>query len=367
MPGSQPASPWKPSHERQDFTEQLYLKITLHGFDDNAITSGDYYSKITLDTTAGFFELPNYMNDGMPGPLLGNNPDNHCKADCEPQDYGESMIYNHNVTSHATLNSSASHSAANVTANLLYNVNKGPLLTIALALFGVGSFIDTREGYEAYISTISDENVPPMCLDLVPFLPLLRDFLDQYSVWNSLDPCLRYEGSRFWYTPGDVASYLWAFVFNDYDEYHGERIQNAFSGAAFLANEAWMTQNPSSTGLAVSYDLGADTEVPVISRAGIVVISTLLGLYLLGVLSMALYAARVPRRTDTLDAFAMMRIGAAAGDRVPLLICKDADRVAALDEMPGGFGNATGGEGQEGEVAIGAQTPLGGKREYRSY
>ncbi|KAI0466919.1 hypothetical protein F4859DRAFT_495718 [Xylaria cf. heliscus] len=69
MPGNQTASPWKASHERQDFTENLYLKITLYGFEAAQIRSGDYYSKITLNTTAGFFELPNYMNGEVPGPV----------------------------------------------------------------------------------------------------------------------------------------------------------------------------------------------------------------------------------------------------------------------------------------------------------
>ncbi|KAI1750869.1 hypothetical protein F4782DRAFT_531907 [Xylaria castorea] len=105
-------------------------------------------------------------------------------------------------------------------------------------------------------------------------------------------------------------------------------------------------RGPSNSRLTVSYDLGADTEVPIISRAGIALISILLAVYLLGVLSIALVAA---------------------GDRVPLLVCKDVDQVAALDEIPGSFGDATEGEGQVGELAPGAQTPLNGKRKHRSY
>ncbi|KAI0451725.1 hypothetical protein F5B21DRAFT_485885 [Xylaria acuta] len=365
MPGNQTASPWKASYERQDFTEKLYLKITLDGFESAQIRSGDYYSKITLDTTAGFFELPNYMNGGVPGPLLEDNANNHCGTDCTRQGYGDSPIYDHNITRHATLKGSELPSAADATADLLNVPNKGPLLTIALALFGVGSFIDTRQSSEAYISTIENKNLGSICLDLVPFIPLLRNFLDQHASWDQLDPCLVYSG--FWEPNFQVAYYLWAFVYNEWDGYVGERIQNAFSSAAFLANEAWMTSNLENAHFSVSYDLGADTEIPVISRAGIVLISTLLGLYLLGVLSMALYAAGVPRWTNTLDAFAMIRVGAAMGDRVPLLACEDVDRVNALDEMPGGIGDATGGEGSVGELAIGAQTPLNGKRLYRSY
>lgn len=366
MPGNQTASPWKASHERQDFTETMYLKIMLHGFRGNSVESGDYYSKITLETTAGFFELPNYMNGGVAGPLLEDNPNNHCGTDCTPQGLsnGGPLIYDHNITSHATLQGSKLESAANATAELLSNVNKGPLLTIALALFGVGSFIDTRQGSEAYISTL-DNNLGNICLELVPFIPLVRGLLDQYSAWDPLDPCLLYSG--FWEPEFQVASYLWAFVYNEWDGFDSERIENAFSTAAFIANEAWMTSKLPDPSFSVEYDLGADTEIPVISLAGIVLISTLLGLYLLGVLSMALYGASVARWTNTLDAFAMMRVGAATGDRVPLLVCEDVDQVHALDKMPGSFGDATGGQGAVGELAIGAQTPLDGKRIYRSY
>ncbi|KAI1756893.1 hypothetical protein F4782DRAFT_547998 [Xylaria castorea] len=100
MPSNQSVSPWKASHERQDFTEDLYLRISLGGFEDDGIPSGVYYSKITLDTTAGFFELPNYMNGGVPGPLLEDNPNNHCKTDCAEQGDGDSLIHNPTITRH---------------------------------------------------------------------------------------------------------------------------------------------------------------------------------------------------------------------------------------------------------------------------
>ncbi|GAW22640.1 hypothetical protein ANO14919_121820 [Xylariales sp. No.14919] len=367
MPGDQSLSPWKDLLERQDFTEELYLKISIQGFEDDGMPSGDYYSKITLDTTAGFFELPNYMNGGVAGPLLEDSLNNHCGTDCAKQQEKPALPLPQNITRRANPNSSASTSAINITAEFQHNVNKGPLLVIALALFGVGSFLDKRPGYEAYISTIEDVELPSTCLDLVPFIPLLRDVQNTPFAGDPLDPCLSYDGSRFWYPDVQNAAYLWAFVWNFNDGYSGERIRNAFSTAAFLANEAWMMQDLPSSGFKVYYDLGADTQVPVISRAGIALISALLGLYLLGVLAMALYAARVPRWTETLDAFAMMRIGAAAGDRVPLLVCEDVDKVAALDEIPGSFGDATGGEGEVGELALGAQTPLNGERKYRSY
>lgn len=71
MPPGSTNSPWKPTRGRQGFTETLYINAT------SGIIDNDYdlcLAKIELKTTAGMFELPNYMNDGKPGPLLAEDP-----------------------------------------------------------------------------------------------------------------------------------------------------------------------------------------------------------------------------------------------------------------------------------------------------
>lgn len=60
---------------RQDFTEELYFRGELFGkLQGNELYRGAYlglYSrKLTLDTTTGYFELPNYMNVRAPGLLI---------------------------------------------------------------------------------------------------------------------------------------------------------------------------------------------------------------------------------------------------------------------------------------------------------
>lgn len=93
MPGNLTLSPWKNTRNRQDFSEELYLNITIQ-------PSGNYPSeligtsltKIVVNTTAGFFELPNYMNQGLPGPLIEGDPSNYCGLDCEEQGYYFSSI-----------------------------------------------------------------------------------------------------------------------------------------------------------------------------------------------------------------------------------------------------------------------------------
>lgn len=62
--------------------------------------------------------------------------------------------------------------------------------------------------------------------------------------------------------------------------------------------------------LKIHQDPGEDVVMPSISLAGIIVVSVFLGIHLLGLLLLALYAAFSPTWTDHLDAFAMMRLGA---------------------------------------------------------
>jgi hypothetical protein len=362
MPANMSASPWKAQYERQDFSEELYLNISLYNF-SSSITSGTYYSKITLNTTGGFFELPNYMNGEVAGPLIQDDPSNYCGTNCEPQGYGN-PVYDHNITSRSLSNTSVA-TGANATQELMLNVNKGPLLTVALALFGMGSFIDTRQSYEAYAATIASGKLYGQCLSLVPFISLVRDYLDQTGIGDPLDPCLAYE-DRFLEPIEQVAYYLWAFVWNSYDWYRGERIQNAFASSAFLANEAWMMSSFTKD-FWVSYDLGGDTQIPVLSRPGMILISAMLGIFLAWLFAMAFYAAWGERWTEQLDSFSMMRIGSAMGESVPLMVARSVDKIKVLDEVSGSIGDATNGEGNLGELGVGAQTVLKRGRQYRGY
>lgn len=81
MPGNMSQSPWKNERARQDLHEELYLKMNFSGdYDVDVlpgglpVTPGIYSKKLTLDTTTGYFELPNYENGQVPGPLLSGNP-----------------------------------------------------------------------------------------------------------------------------------------------------------------------------------------------------------------------------------------------------------------------------------------------------
>ncbi|KAJ7627267.1 hypothetical protein FB45DRAFT_1060020 [Roridomyces roridus] len=167
MPADMSASPWKATRDRQDFSEVLYLAINLTG--DTA------FSRITVNTTAGFFELPNYSNGGVPGPLIAEDPTvDTCGADCELQTNRAAPVSRRTTTTFQGTGLNVSQS--------LEQVNKGPLLQIALALFGLGSFIDTRVR-ELESNSFGLDSTAAQALyhtnlctgSIPPFLPLLRD------------------------------------------------------------------------------------------------------------------------------------------------------------------------------------------------
>ena len=364
MPADMTTSPWKATRSRQDFSEVLYLNLSVAGYDltdpQDPQSMGGLF-EITLNTTAGFFELPDYMNGQTPGPLIDGDPAVLCGHDCESQGARDPLFYLNPLepTSKALVRkdlSNATDNISNSTLSLERVVNKGPLLTTSLALFGEESFIASRLAHpEAYIFPDGIGDVK--CVDLTPVQGLLRSETGVAEAGNNIGDCL----SNTAFSVEDLQSQLAAFVKSlYYDGEGGKLIENAFEAAAFLANEAWLMNNDVAKTFTVNYDLGENSEVPVISDGGIVTVSVLLMLYLCSLLAMAVYSAWGPRWTKELDAFAMMRIGASMAGRFPLLAANEADKIRALDDTPGWIGDAMAGETKVGELALGA-SHLGAK------
>lgn len=91
MPTDVRITPWKNTRARQDFTEVLFLNISLSrdlsdylGESRRSFIASQYI-RVTVNTTAGYFELPNYMNGEKAGPLLRGDPTEHCGNSCYRQ------------------------------------------------------------------------------------------------------------------------------------------------------------------------------------------------------------------------------------------------------------------------------------------
>ncbi|KAI7369172.1 hypothetical protein KC354_g2121 [Hortaea werneckii] len=344
MPDHQGTSPWKATRSRQDFTETLYMKLkTIRQqsttFPDVPQTSaGDHIFKITLNTTAGYFELPNYMNGQTAGPLLTDGPRFHCGVDCPGQ---ENYRDGRDVNSQEISSRQATQIVPNSTVELENVANKGPLLTVAMALFGENSFIPTRlSGFAANLTNGDDSSgTSKKCVDQAPLMGLLHD--TRGTSWGhvgSIGECITELFVSTRSTDEQIAAYVKAFIRNDgavvpFNE--DETMTNAFLSAAYLALEAWMDTPYNKRGSSIMFDLGADTDIPVISKAGMVLISGLLGLDLACLLGLAIYSSLTRTWTDQFDAFAMMRLGAAMHENVPLHVSYSHSRVKALDTTSG--------------------------------
>ena len=254
--------------------------------------------------------------------------------------------------------------------------NKGPLLTVAMALFGEGSFLANHvawpQVYNAYNgNSLSEDSSAPnnsgACFDLAPMGSLLPGSASTPTGGRSFNAmnCISKTTSGLNNSNTEIEMVGFVKMF----QYGEELLSNAFTAAAFIANQAWMFNavEPGSHTLSIKYDHGSDSQVPVISRAGLIIISTLLGLDLLSLLVMALYATFYPRWTNQLDAFTMMRLGAAMADKVPLLIGRRTDKIEALDEIPGWIGDTAQEDEEIGHLALGAPVMVNKKRRYECY
>lgn len=368
MPRNMTKSPWNNERSRQDFGEELYLRMN---FSSNGslsspkyVEAGIYTKKLSLRTTLGNFELPNYANGGTPGPLIDGNP--------YPNEGDKSILYERNMVNDTAWN------IYKATEKLIHYGNKGPLLSTALALFGEGSLVDAQH---TNLAAYADSDVPYIgCIGTFPFVSLL----DQTGNLNDptpFRPCLSSDIETYGYVGAVaekneiliqslIATYFFLFT-GKYSygpiDVTDTLLENAFASSAFLANDAMMMDPGLSPSREVNYVLGVDMQIPSISRAGIIFVSILLGLDILCLFAMAIYSAWIPRWTVSLDSFAMMRIGASISEKVPLLATNHSERIKTLDETPGWIGNQAEGLDKKGQLCLGGVRPLKETQYYAGY
>ncbi|PGH12453.1 hypothetical protein AJ79_04289 [Helicocarpus griseus UAMH5409] len=396
-------SPWKATYGRQDFSEELYVRMNLKWERDGlhySFVPGNYSFKITLNTTASYFELPNYMNGQLPSPILDNGPDRDCGWQCPGQTFNDASDgSNWKLARRDTSNSSSDSDSSKALNTIMtmerrHKLSKLPLFSTAMALFGPGSYLDIKHtSAEAYHQAPVKE--VGACIGIVPFIKLLHPinkFTDP-RVSQDLEPCISGTQAKD-RLPSIVADYMYIFVAKESAESSNrqfeedsrvstdrqnsptiERIQNAFAAAAFLTTDMWHQQavgEGSQSTADLNWDMGVDQQIPALSLAGMILVSILLGLYLASLLALSVYSAWIPRWTEQLNSFAVMRMSAALADQFPLRLAHSPDNIKAFDELPGWVGGVADVEpdavsGQVGELALGGEMSLRGRKKYRSY
>lgn len=340
MPDDISRSPWRATRDRQDISEQMFLNIAFGTSISPATldkTPGNVTLKLLVNTTLGYFELPNYNNSGIAGPLLAKDPHDTCQgndAQCLSQWHSKRSLQ---------INESDSSFAIGRVAN------QGPLAMIAAAMFDPGSFIATQFPQNATRPLSPLIPGPGIPCTVAPLKLLLGKFVQTPCYPEPLNADEGY---------GSVSSWLAAF-------YDLGAMQNALHAAVILASKVWLT---SITGrLTVMYDLGQDSERPKISSAGVILLSILLAIDLFLLLALATYISFSYTWTSYFDSSAMMRLGAARSDELPLQIIsteREEKTRAVREQVPGWVGDARP-DDDVGVLAIGATAPLKPGRRYR--
>lgn len=301
------------------------------------------------------------MNGQLPGQLLDDGPEPHCSQQCVPQGYRFDPPSN-------PPDSSANDKSP---FDLAFPYDRGPLLSTALALFGTGSYLDIHhtitETYQGGTSDPYEWHGWGRCIDIIPFSQLLSQKAGVYLA-PRLDPCVTGYDAKF-HQLDIVANYLFLFA-AETGYSRAKDIEDIFAASAFLAMDIFsgMVSNSKVTVFARP---GTDMQIPHISRAGVILISVLLALYLASVLALSLYTAWTPRWTNQLDSFAIMRISGSLPNRFPLRLAQNPDKVRDLDELPGWIGDVSGAQFGEvdrvGELGLGGEMPLRGGAKYHHW
>lgn len=233
-----------------------------------------------------------------------------------------------------------------------------------MALFGRSSFLAERVAHpEADITPTLNTSLQGYrnCVDFAPMGRLIG------SIGDGDNYCIETGASRFrgYATNLMITRYITNF------ELDNDTLSNAFTSAALIANQIWLAHNTDSNivgkSLSINFDMGADSQVPTLSRAGMIAASVVMGLFLAILFVLVLYSLWTPRWTSRLDAFAMIRIGAAMPDRLPLSIGRNADAITELDDNPGWAGDAAEDDEFVRRLGLGAPGIIHRKRRYECY
>ncbi|KAK4175095.1 hypothetical protein QBC36DRAFT_379638 [Triangularia setosa] len=302
VPGNQSAS-W----DRQEITEQLYLQVK----NSELISHLQNYTMVcTVNTTRGFFELPNFHNGLAPGPLVDFVPSNGelmAPLNSWWYDFPAQNLSEPWKTSGKTSTWRQSPKTLEEIRSGTV-VAPGPLSISAQALFGPGSFFHEARRLSIDSNATWWNAYRTMCTGTgIPFVEelMLRPgsgscievgvdgkFMDESRAARQVVGLLRVFFNRL-FTPSS------------------SEIDTAIS----FANEAVLTIWPYSSFSRnlvrpIFYTPKAEAVKPRIAGgiAGIAVISVLLGLQALGIIFLTLYVYSSPTWTETLDSLAIVRI-----------------------------------------------------------
>lgn len=321
-----PSRAFNDTDDAQTLIETAYFDLYTYNIMDR------YYhniSKITMSTTAGYFELPNYNSKNAPGPLM-----QYFTSSTQPdRQYPRRSMPNYAI--------SLEKNATQKNPDLEIMPNSGPLVNIIYALFGNGSlpsiYSNENATYNPGVPVLGNKGNQLPCVDLVPLYALAHAYSpNNGSSYDSRgNECLSYY---------DVALGDQMHFFISNLVLPTQALERVFRAAAYMYHEIWLSR-PSVFTINVEYDAGQDLQKPGLNDRRIVALTIAIAVFLLSLLMLAVYASFSKTWTYSLDAHALLRIGAELGrEALPFLVIRDAHHIGELDELPGWVGDVTGDE-----------------------
>ncbi|PGH13598.1 hypothetical protein AJ79_03591 [Helicocarpus griseus UAMH5409] len=293
-PGDMHRFPWNMTRDRQDIEEEVFLQFNgpAMSFLSEGMNNSSYTQRCTAQTTAGYSMLPNYKNANL-GPLL-DKFNLSASYDLRMVFQTDGVLGSGYLPPDKTLGEAYPIPDTSKTPAL------GPLLTATISLFGTSSFFAIRANATSNsTSNPSTDN----CTDPVPFHYISRTGTTPYLVDHIPQPaCVADDPSNY---HEDLNSWLSNLFLNP------SQTEVMFSQAVFYANKATISRAAAVQKYRrmILTDPGVQAKVLRISTAAIVGISVVMFLHLAGLVALAYSASKLPTWTETLNAFAVLKLG----------------------------------------------------------
>ncbi|RKK65125.1 hypothetical protein BFJ67_g112 [Fusarium oxysporum f. sp. cepae] len=283
--GSYDTVAWNTSRDKQEHNETLWLSMKWD-IPEGEDTSGhfrnndSYVLRCHSVSRRGWFQLPNDANGGKPGPLRDEWPSwrelKYPAAEIPDEDlqkYRDQLSYNYQGPS-----------------------VPGPLMTVALAMFGNSSFFQAArvadpDTYNQTINNICENSLFPM-LGMMP-----RNY--------DMGGCSRSVRNR------NKTPKMQDVIYNYSNSLKNEEATaQALEKAMFFANEALLTTAASlSQNRPIFYNPGTAVMKPKKDLAAVITVTTLIGLQVVALCALMWFILRAPTWTEILDADALAQIG----------------------------------------------------------
>jgi hypothetical protein len=291
MPTNISDTPWQATYDRQDITEDLFFALAA----PRSVAEPVIY-RVTARSTLGYFELPNAKNGNRAGPLLDK------LSWSRERSWSTSGVSERNEK-RATNETYAGDGTQDIGMHI------GPLTALGLALFGEGSFIERRiSNPSAFVldRALADSGnwrvVGRNCVANMPF---------SFGLSYSMGECLREHDHTDEIDVTGTVTQLVEFFTQE------ENAKSAFTVAAFLANKEWLnpglqTYYPETKLL--DFDPGVPVKKTTVPFWAVIAGSVFLGLHLLGLLVLAIYAVYTRPIMLWLGAELMVKAGTVHAD-----------------------------------------------------